>query len=78
MTSRIAQIADGLTEAQRRALLGIRYADEHLLNSSSRFRTQKSVVDLGLAEPSARLGCHWRLTSDGLAVKNYLQGQQDG
>lgn len=75
MTPTPQEIAARLSEAQKRALQGAKalYRGETLVHSSSRMATRKSLIDLGLLEPSAVFPGTNRLTPLGLQVRTILE-----
>jgi len=71
----IAEIADGLSEAHKRALRGVRqtYGGETLVNSSSNQNTRDALEQMGLIQHSVIFGTHMVLTIKGLAVRQHLE-----
>ena len=72
------QIADELTDAQKRGLRGVRqtYGDEHLVNSSSNQHTRDKLESMGLIKHSVIFGISMVLTDLGLRARKTLETPQ--
>lgn len=74
----IETITKGLTDGQKRGLLGVRhtYNGEHMVNSSSNQNTRDALESMGLITHSTIFGLQMILTRKGQAVRDYLKGEK--
>lgn len=70
-------IVERLTDAQKRALRGVRqtYGGEHQVNSSSNQNTRDILEQMGLIKHSEIFGLNMVLTAKGLSVRALLEKQ---